>query len=301
MYDFVKMTVGGMVPEDLFENNLLDFERVFSENTGEIKSSYKQAFYKGLTFRIYDSNRIVLSGSLHKYFNDNTGNYNDFDLEGISEVIEDLKSKFNIDPSKTKISQLEFGVNLEIESSASDLINKFYMYGLDFFKDKSVGINGQMRVVEKNEYRIKVYNKGRQYDLPKQIVRFEMHIKKMAYVKRYNSSIQSLSDLLNPTNCDDLGEILISLIDKITLKEISLSDIDDIKLRTALINYYDPGYWERLYAEQTSSNPNLTRRKLDKFKEILDKRGKKQIQHLKKTVEDKWYNLSRSWEWSYHD
>ena len=48
------------------------------------KTVYRQAFYKGLEFKIYDItkstpyNRITIEGSLHKYWNNGAHNFNDF-------------------------------------------------------------------------------------------------------------------------------------------------------------------------------------------------------------------------------
>ena len=61
------------------------------------KTVYRQAFYKGLEFKIYDItkltayNRITIEGSLHKYWNSGAHNFNDFNISSIMDVQKDLK------------------------------------------------------------------------------------------------------------------------------------------------------------------------------------------------------------------
>lgn len=57
-------------------------------------SSAKSYIYNGLTFDIYNSGRVFISGSLHKYWNNGHHNHNDFSYTDVLSTIEDLVSKF---------------------------------------------------------------------------------------------------------------------------------------------------------------------------------------------------------------
>ena len=105
MVDFIKILIQELHPSILEANPLLDFYDNINLKTGELKTvnrhgnkitPYKNAFYNGLEFRIYDSGTITLSGSLHKYWNNGAHNYNDFNFEAFKGVLRELNTTFNI-------------------------------------------------------------------------------------------------------------------------------------------------------------------------------------------------------------
>jgi hypothetical protein len=82
MVDFVKIAIrdGHFIKN----SKLLDFKVLVSSKTGELENKLT-AKHKGLKFYLYDSGRLIIQGSLHKYKN-NGYNYNDFTL---NELIND--------------------------------------------------------------------------------------------------------------------------------------------------------------------------------------------------------------------
>ena len=105
MIDFVKIIIKDLPKSILEANKLLDFYDNINIATGEIKtinkagnkiSPFKKAEYKSLEFKIYESGLITLSGSLHKYWNEGKHNFNDFNLEAVLLVLQDLNTKLDI-------------------------------------------------------------------------------------------------------------------------------------------------------------------------------------------------------------
>lgn len=121
MIDFIKLTIINTDSSILEGNPLLDFCYKVNPNTGQIRTvnkydvkitPYKDAHYKDLTFKIYDSGRITVEGSLHKYYNSGKHNYNDFTRENLNQVLIDIKSLFKIKLENFVLKCVEVGVNI---------------------------------------------------------------------------------------------------------------------------------------------------------------------------------------------
>ena len=101
MIDFIKYELKNTNVYALEVNTYLEFHQKQNTKTGEI-GAYKNAYYKGLEFKIYETTlanpnkRITVEGSLHKYWNNGAHNFNDFGINQINEVLNELKKKFNI-------------------------------------------------------------------------------------------------------------------------------------------------------------------------------------------------------------
>lgn len=169
------------------------------------KTIYKQAFYKGLEFRIYDItkltpyNRITIKGSLHKYWNNGVYNFNDFNISAIMDVQKDLKDKFNIDFDNCVLSQLEIGINIlppEITKKILRycLLHKTSELKFIFTKDK-----GNYKLTNYQRHFIKLYDKRTHYEnkgfeIDTEIFRIEKKWSKM--VELNNKGIYTLNDLI---------------------------------------------------------------------------------------------------------
>ena len=127
MVDYLKAEVYGCNSQEWTNNPYLDFKGTHSTKTGLIDNKVTAQF-NSLTFTIYDSGLMLLSGSIHKYFNhlqkkkapnqcskeeiQKGFNGNDFNLTQLKYALNDLKKNFNIDLNNSIIRNIEFGVNL---------------------------------------------------------------------------------------------------------------------------------------------------------------------------------------------
>lgn len=208
LIDFIKIIIKNLNPAILEANTSLDFYDNINLSTGEIKTTnrtgqkitpYKNAFYKGLEFKIYDTGLITLSGSLHKYWNSGAHNYNDFNLEAFLWVLNDLKHKFNIAPEQCILKCLEVGINIILPIPTNQFLDYCFLHKTKPFEYQKNSDEGKYKQVQHSQYIIKIYNKALHYkknfDIKTEIMRFEIKYTKMQ--KLNERGIYNLQDLVN--------------------------------------------------------------------------------------------------------
>ena len=260
MIDYLKIFVNELEPSILEVNPLLDFFDNINLSTGEIKTvnkhghtitPYKNAFYKSLEFRIYDTGLIRISGSLHKYFNSGAHNYNDFTYNDFLKVLKDLQSKFYIEPQQCILRCLEIGINLIPPIKSNRLIDLCFLHKTKPFEYQKNSDEGKYKQVEHAQYIIKLYNKALHYiakgfDINDEILRFEIKYTKMQKLKK-----------LGFYTLADISEKGFELFKKELLREWQnvLFYDDTIKSNSIrIINYRNPLYWCELLQKPSKTN-----------------------------------------------
>ena len=205
MIDFVKYELINTIPYDLEDSNLLDFHNKVNISTGEL-GSYINAFYKGLEFKIFNETektqyrRITVEGSLHKYWNNGAHNFNDFGINEIDEVLNDLKICFNILPEYCILKTLEVGLNIEPNYKSKTILNQCLLHKTDRFKWIYTNDEGNYIQAQHQRHIIKIYDKkthykNRGFNIDNEILRFEIKYTKMKSLN--DKGIYTLKDLLN--------------------------------------------------------------------------------------------------------
>jgi hypothetical protein len=217
MYDFVKMAMNNQdFVNELLNNISLNFECPVNLKTGEINKLVQTATYKNLTFTIYPSNRVEIKGSLHKYWNDGEHNYNDYNLNAVTDTIADLKQKFNIEPKLASLHNLEVGLNIVTPFKPNNLLNSLIAFKNTPFNKMRIKRPGKGKDVYFQQFGVKFYNKGLQYFQPYNILRFEKKYLKMVCLGRGQVF---LSDLLSPDFAAHCINELLNCFDEIIIKE----------------------------------------------------------------------------------
>ncbi len=283
MIDGVKISFySESIVKDLLSLNVSVFDRL-EANTGEI-SFPKIAEYRTLRFKISESHRVEITGSLHKYWRGE--NYSTFTCNDLQQTITDLCLKFNINSLEARLHNLEFGVNVSPHFNPYE-----FCRGLIAFKDESFSkfkTEGKQKIQIgfeccKNQYTVKVYDKGKQYFKSENILRYEVRVSKMEFLK--STGVYFLSDLTNPDYLNRLGEKLdeifseLIICDKVKTSELSKTDL---KIYTQCKN---PKEWE-------SFTPKQRCERKKQFNEIIDRFGET---HWKETtaklINEKWRML----------
>lgn len=250
MIDGVKIDVPSMNANEWLNNRLLDFYAYTNTKTGELYDGTLVATYKGLKFFITQSvkypTKVYCSvrGSLHKYFNKGKHNANDFTIEDLQNIIIELQQKFNIDPATAILRNVEFGVNLHTPITASELLKNLVSYGSYPFVTLKIESVTLGKVVKKQQANLKIYDKGLQCNLPaKNLVRFELAVKKMAYLNSYG--ITTLANLSEKDKIKPLGSLLLSYWDDIIYydKKVNWKQLTPFE-RKKLLYYATPRNWE---------------------------------------------------------
>ena len=279
-----------MNASNLEANPLLDFYDNINLSTGEIKTTnkigdkitpYKNAFYNGLEFRIYDTGTITLAGSLHKYWNNGAHNYNDFNLDALNSILKDLNTKFGIVPENCILKCLEVGINVVPPMPTNEILNYCFLHKTLPFEYKHNSDEGRYKQVQHSQYIIKIYNKALHYkskgfDIDTEILRFEIKYLKMQ--KLNERGIYNLNDLLN-FGLQNFKKELINEFNNILFYDSSISSKSK-----SLINYKNPLYWIELLSNNQrdlfnyhrKNHKNITSQSSDKIQfqvtEIMSKK-----------------------------
>lgn len=271
MYDGFNSLNVAVNPQLLLENRLLldSQETTVKTNGGDIKKEFGK--YQGLDFLIKNRN-VRLSGSFHKYFNEGKHNYNDFDVVQAKEVIRDICQKFDIDPQRTQLNNLEFGVNVVLPFPVSTVLDNLNSYKGKLFV-RETGKDKDYCQCTNSQFYIKIYDKGKQYGLPENVLRFEIKAIKKQYFEGFNIPIYWLSDLLNDAICPKLGDLLTSTFDEILFNDNRI-DCSSLSLQEQIIYYkgINPKTWEG----KTTNERDKKKRQRDRkeFKTLLEKHRK---------------------------
>ncbi|MBL4676395.1 MAG: hypothetical protein JKY70_09365 [Mucilaginibacter sp.] len=176
---------------------------------------WSQAKFKNLKFSIHENGRIQITGSLHKFWNNGDHNYNDFNVANLKKCIEDLQDMFDINPYTARLSNLEYGVNLVVPFQVSNFIKSIFCYR---FKGFNLSNNGSFfgKYLDMAHYKIKIYDKGKQFHRSENILRIEKCIKKMEIL---SSEPLYLVDLLNPKIQRKCFDQILKVFDNILFNE----------------------------------------------------------------------------------
>jgi hypothetical protein len=255
LIDGIKIDVNSLNGSKWLSNKLLHFHTYTSVETGELLDGTIVAKYKGLKFFIIQSkkyeNRVYYSvrGSLHKYFNNGNHNANDFNFNDLQKVLQELEQKFNINPKTSTLRNLEFGVNINTPIEAKEVLKNLVCFGKYTFGTlKIAGLNVGKRI-QKQQSSLKIYNKGKQYQKATNLVRFEIAIHKMLYLKKY--SIVMLSDLQNINKIKPLEVLLLSYWDSVIYydKAIDWKRLTEFE-RKKVLYYATPRNWSDFEIKQ---------------------------------------------------
>ena len=285
MIDGIKILNLPVDRENFINNSLIEPHVQTNTKTGEISIKPPLAEYQGLIFSIYQ-NRIELKGSVHTYFNKGFHNYNDFDFRKLESVILDLKHKFQIDPEKTFLNNIEVGVNIGLSYTPDSFLSQIIMHrGTPFTWQHEK--TKRYRECSHTQFFIKTYNKGIQNKLTRYILRFELKYIKMERINQIG--IKTLADLIEPGSLQRLGDLLVNAFDEMLIGNLK-TDYSQLnnRDRELFIQAHNPAYWKEL--KPISGNPEYKKlykryeRRLLRFNQLLKITGadqqKKQIREL---------------------
>ena len=282
MIDFNRNIIKNLNPTILEANPLLIFEpRNISDEgflfpildkNGEqakdkngkllFKTPYKNAFYNGLEFMIYDTGLITLSGSLHKYWNSGAHNYNDFNSEAFLWVLNDLKEKFNITPEQCILKCLEIGINIIPPIPTNHFLDYCFLHKTKPFEYQKNSDEGKYKQVQHSQYIIKIYNKALHYkskgfEIDTEIMRFEIKYTKMQ--KLNERGIFTLQDLAN-YGLHNFKDRVLNEFNNILFYDNTIQS----KSRS-ISNYKNPLYWIELLSKKQNDLFNYHRNRLRKL------------------------------------
>lgn len=207
------------------------------------KVPYKSASYNGLCFTIFETGTIILTGSLHKYFNGGAHNFNDFDYVAFLLVLMDLEDKFGFKLEECKLQCVEAGVNIVPPVPTNDILRHCFLHKTIPFKDIQHSQDGRYKQAKHSQYIVKIYNKalhytGKGFTIETEILRFELKFMKMEKLNKLD--IFTLADIRN-LGFGVFKEMLVQAFEDILLFDQTINSSC-----TKLTDYRNPLFWTDL-------------------------------------------------------
>jgi hypothetical protein len=276
------------------KNADIDLKTFFSTFTGEITKYPKIGKYFNLDVRITEK-KAYIQGSLHKFMNtyldDQEHNYNDFDFRDIELVVENIAQEFSIDPQRTYITNLEFGMNIVLDNDPQELIAKrLLMFNFkNHNKDLKFRGKGDFKQYDKSDYSIKIYNKSKQYEQAQFILRVEVKFTMKRILRKLG--VRTLADLTNVGVLHNLFDFLMQQFEKLVIVD-DFYKREDIPIKdvTRLIMFTNPNYWMNM----SNKSPRIRERLIREYKRLI-KRYKlnKTKNQLRDALCNKFFELMR--------
>ncbi len=196
----------------------------FEQKTG------KKATYHALTWHVYDSGFVEVTGSLHKCWNSlcerGAVNWNDFGRLDLFDVLAWLQTDMGLNLHTATVHNVEFGVNLLLPPApptVEQVLTRLLFYGKGQpFVEKYFDPAGYERRYPGTDFYIKAYDKGTHQNAPATVLRFEKGVtamKDLNGVKGEHPVVVTLADLNNPDRLSWLGTLLLTTFDKCFWKE----------------------------------------------------------------------------------
>lgn len=250
MIDFIKVVYKDKSRVEPFMLEQENFEKVYSIlelHSGEILYPYK------INLDILDikitGEIIEIKNSLHKLHNSLNGeephNYNDFTYSSLKKTIDYLNGKL-LDLKHANLTQLEFGLNIPVMLPAKDIItDNILMHKASAFNQNNK-FNGRGCLIrfDYTNFLIKIYDKAKQYQLDKNILRFEI---KLIRKKEFNAlGIYNLIDLQSKEKLNALFKYLLKRFDEMIIVDdftsVEITERDRLKLN----EFSSYRYWEQV-------------------------------------------------------
>ena len=293
MIDFIKME---RLKSGIRENPLLQGNWILKSNEDAVFLS-EEATYKKIKFetkKSKDSEKYYskLSGSIHYYFNEGLHNYNDFGFTDIVEVLDEIIDSFELSLDN-EINNIEFGVNVKLPFEQSLILDKLVTHkGKSFSYETNNGKNYYQ--CKHSQFLIKIYDKGLQFGLAENILRFEIKVIKMQYLHNNGIFIKHLKCLKNKAIYKPLGCLLFKVFNEVLIdcENIDLNNLNEAEK----INYLkstNPNTWKKRNRKNAKGQKQLQRLSEQYYKLINNQtKGATKKMQVAKLIEEKWMQLS---------
>ncbi len=289
MVDFLKMIIRPNFKEQI--SAVLNLEQAHIEQTAElIENKPLKAKYYGMEILIFN-NHTIIKGSIHKLRNERLGkgdqNYNSFSNEDAIQELKELHQVLKIDPKCAIIQNIEVGVNIEVDFNVTQFLKENIIdHSMKPPSTRTKKNNGYVITFDVSEGIIKLYDKGRQYGVDKEIIRIErkFRVNRAIYKK---AQIKTVEDLLNPDKLNTLTRCLVDVLQKANIIDTMLLPNDlTHKQRNVLANGINPSFWTNYHNQGLTMEKTKYRRKylelINRLK--LDKKKRSLINQLNKAV-----------------
>ena len=199
---------------------------------------------------VISENSAYVRNSIHRLYNvihsQEEHNHNSFTYSMLCDTIKFLHENL-IDLAIAQVQQLEFGLNITTEIPPEEIIRrnvlmhkfKNYNHNVKYYGNTKA----ELKQYDYYNYFIKVYDKGKAFQLEEYILRFEIKLMKKRDIQ--NIGINSIFDLADKMKLRKLFLLLIKHYDEmIIVDEFYANTTITVDDRNKLNNYRNSIFWE---------------------------------------------------------
>jgi len=279
MFDFIK-TGKKLTDVDAFlrklESNDVKYDGKFDGETYEVTGEYS-ARIKNISLQVYPSRWLIISGSIHEYWNDGKHNYNDFTLQDFIKAVDELSITVGIDLWDLRLFKIEVGVNIKPPITSKEILHNTFMHKKLEFKWASITGEGAYYHCKHKEYHIKLYDKAKQHNLPYELLRYEIYITSEMLKKH---RIYKVADVLIKENIEYMVNFLQEEFVNILFYDPTINKKNMIDQQKAqLSEWSNSRFWSTL--SKRSSSKNIFSNAVNSFRDLQIKHSENiQAQNL---------------------
>lgn len=280
--DFVKIQYTDKVYE--LPTNKIDFTISVNNETGETDNK-KEGEYFGMKIIKYASGRVMIKGSIHKFFNRTDFNGNDFDMKNFSSALQDLEMELGLNYKYCRLENIEIGINIQLPFDPNVILqNLLFHRSIEFNKTISGSFYYQSA---KTEYIVKIYNKTAQYKKRLKRIAQKPNIKNEQDQEEISFLKETIEKQLQPNTLRfEVKFLKMNIINDLGL--VYLFDITKPELKESLKSLLLKEFQEVYFYDNTMDESKMTGSEVNKLK---DYRNPNYWINLNK--KDKYYHKNR--------
>lgn len=201
------------------------------------------ATWSGWTFYGNSAEVKEIRGSFHQHYHGGT-NWQPFTFPQLVATVNDLCDAFGLFAGELRIVNLEIGSNVRPPIPAVDLLPLFIFHGTRL-PERMEGTDRGILFRHPGRYRLKAYDKGYQYPEAGDLLRFEVHVDRMAMLNRLG--IRTVEDLTKPAAWEAARSFLLRRFDEVFIVEPRIALERLRPAQRALVDLAPaPTYWKAL-------------------------------------------------------
>lgn len=197
------------------------------------------ATWKGWTFTGDATRCWEIRGSFHKVHHLGT-NWQDYTFTQFGETVATLCDAFGLHPAGIFIAALEVGVNIVPSMPTRDVLRAIVLHKT---KAPTSMPKGHGIEITHAAFKFKVYDKAHQYELPGELLRFEVKATRVRPLQPLG--VRTVADLLEPAAWTRLRAFLLDRFEELLIVEPHMpTDALRPAQREMVAKASDPAYWQ---------------------------------------------------------
>ena len=264
---------------------MIDGFKCWNAKTTLEKDSYN---HNGLRISKNSHEGFVINGSLHKFSNGGEHNADDYFLSDFKNTLNQLFDEIGLNPEITPVNGFEFGVNIKLPNNPNEALQRLILHKFNSGNNKR-----NYKEFGYKNYSFKIYNKSELTNIePFQsgnILRVEVKVSRMEYLKNKFIYCKVLADLLDVSVWEHLEQILIETIKECLFIDLSKPEIDRLSNKETILylKYVNPLFWENLH-----ENRKMYSRERERCETFLKRHSKSTLKtDIIKLISAKCYEL----------